>query len=636
MPQRCLLFAFLALAIPSAAQLVTAPLARPSSTNGTTARTKAEELTLPFWDDFSFTPGSTPQDSLWSNSASVLINDGLGINPPSIRVATFDGTDASGTPYNINDVLAKGYADNLESQFIRMDEVDPSLRPSVSLSFFYQMTGRGETPDLGDLLLLQFKAADNTWETVWSAENDGTLDPTKFYRVVLPIAEKYFHNTFQFRLQNFARLSGPYDTWHVDYIYLSNGVISNDPPNFPDRTIITPISSLLGNYFSIPYKHFLADLGTVLAKPRLTIANQRADQVIGDDGKPNGQPINYNSMAALKSYVGTETSTTLITLDSAQQAGDALLYGVNSNVVLNKIPTFDMFNASADSAEVELFLKFNTGDNEIKVDTAGDYRPEVYAPIDFRSNDTTRSTFRLSSFYAYDDATAEYGAGLNQPGAMVAYEFNLVGVAFDSIVALDLYFPRFGDEASRVIELRIWSALTDDPSDVIYREVVTVQRNSQNQFWRKKLIEPRRLPARFYIGWKQSTAAVIAMGLDKNTDSGSKIYYNISGTWEQNTQIVGSLMMRPVFGKGKKGVDNGLEHESLFYAYPNPSTGTFYFSGLAEKVSVYDLTGRPAGFEQVAEGDQTQIRLLHPHAGLYLLKVEQQGIVKTAKLLVRP
>jgi hypothetical protein len=51
-------------------------------------------MKLPFWDDFSFNATSAanifyPNDTLWENSRRVWVNNSMGINPPSINVATF-------------------------------------------------------------------------------------------------------------------------------------------------------------------------------------------------------------------------------------------------------------------------------------------------------------------------------------------------------------------------------------------------------------------------------------------------------------------------------------------------------------------------------------------------------------------
>src|SRR5690349_13472767 len=206
------------------AQLVQVPLPRsPEKTSQAkpNARTKSV-LNLPFWDDFSKGTSSIPSSDNWVSGQSVWVNNSMGINPPSISVATFDGVDSLGRPYSVTDVLAKGFADKLESHPIDLTLVPLANRDSVFFSFYYQLKGRGELPDAGDKLVLEFKKDDKTWEEVWAIENDGVMRIDTFMQVTLPIIEtRFYHPAFQFRFKNFARLSGPYDTWNVDYLMLN-------------------------------------------------------------------------------------------------------------------------------------------------------------------------------------------------------------------------------------------------------------------------------------------------------------------------------------------------------------------------------------------------------------------------------
>ena len=188
------------------------------------ARTQAViPLTLPFWDDFSFnrakegTPRfSHPSDSLWFGQ-SVWVNSGMGINTPSYNVATFDGIDSLGMPYNINIPTAKGLADRLISRPIRLDLIAPSVRDSVFIFFYYQWKGRGEAPDPTDEFSLWFRGGTNSWTKVWADTIKNHKDSV-FIPVKLFISDtSYFHSNFQFKFQNYARLSGPFDTWNLDY-----------------------------------------------------------------------------------------------------------------------------------------------------------------------------------------------------------------------------------------------------------------------------------------------------------------------------------------------------------------------------------------------------------------------------------
>ena len=161
-----------------------------------------DPIVLPFWDDFSTVRDGYPKNDRWGFSNSVWVNEGMAINPPSLNVATFDGLDSLGKPYNVTDVLAKGFADKLTSAPIRMDLVSAADRTRIFISFFYQFHGNGEPPDVGDLLSLSFKNSSGAWEVIWSKENDGTLLKDKFEQLIIPItADRFFHENLP-RLHN--------------------------------------------------------------------------------------------------------------------------------------------------------------------------------------------------------------------------------------------------------------------------------------------------------------------------------------------------------------------------------------------------------------------------------------------------
>ena len=72
-------------------------------------------ISLPFLDDFSGNL-SYPDNTLWEDN-HVFINRTYPINPLSLGVATFDGLDSLGFPYNINSTTLNGeIADYLTSR----------------------------------------------------------------------------------------------------------------------------------------------------------------------------------------------------------------------------------------------------------------------------------------------------------------------------------------------------------------------------------------------------------------------------------------------------------------------------------------------------------------------------------------
>ena len=79
-------------------------LAKPSkiAINGRTPRPSNDSLlhglVLPFYDDFSYA-GPYPNPSLWLDQY-VFVNNTKGVAPPTIGVATFDGLNQFGYPYD--------------------------------------------------------------------------------------------------------------------------------------------------------------------------------------------------------------------------------------------------------------------------------------------------------------------------------------------------------------------------------------------------------------------------------------------------------------------------------------------------------------------------------------------------------
>src|SRR5580698_537300 len=94
---------------------------------------------LPFLDDFS-RPGPYPFDSLWMDNA-VFVNTTYPICPYTIGVATLDGVNSEGQPYNPGCPPGTSLpADSLTSRPINLSGYNS--HDSLWFSFFYQAGGR--------------------------------------------------------------------------------------------------------------------------------------------------------------------------------------------------------------------------------------------------------------------------------------------------------------------------------------------------------------------------------------------------------------------------------------------------------------------------------------------------------------
>ncbi len=597
-------------------------------------------MQLPFWDDFSFNNSSSgyANDSLWQFGHSVWVNTGMGINPPTIKVATFDGVDSLGLPYNSGNSLAKGIADKLVSRPLRMDLVNPANQNSVFISFYYQYQGNGEAPDPGDEFSLWFKYDSVHWNKVWSVQYDQLSDNTKFIPVKLFVnsltipdnSKTYFHNDFQFRFENYGRLSGPFDVWNLDYVYLNNGIVLNDTTRMPDRAIVSPPTSILKQYQSIPAKHLLAKGDTVFNNMTIPVANLRVNQ------NPIGQPVSLDSYLTTitrSNGVVSPPSTSLYeTISAASASQNGVVYGTNTIYFFDSIPRLKN-TAQIDSIALTFKIELKTGDNVPKTSVSGDYDPIIYSGIDFRVNDTIQTTFVFSNYYAYDDGEAEYAATLTNPGNYLAYQFDMMYQQADTLVAVDIYFPHVGDESDQVVLLSIWDDLSRPQID---SSQLTVHRTINNKFTHITLPNALIVKDKFFIGYKQNSTATIGVGLDKNSDSGSKIFAKLGTGWAPSN-LYGNLMIRPVFGNSNvaKGPITAIEEKKITF-YPNPNRGIFYLSQSVQNLQVMDIAGRSVSFEREDSFESTQVTLHNTSPGIYLARYFNGKQWHTEKIMVLP
>jgi hypothetical protein len=176
----------------------------------------SQRITLPFFDEFSQTKGPNPDPKLWLNGG-VSINNTFAINPPSANIATFDGRNSAGLPYDFTNKLAYGQTDTLTSRPI--DLSTSSAADSLILSFFWEARGLGELPDNDDTLMVSFLNNKNKWIAVWKQQ--GVINNTFRQKLIQIKDTTFFHNNFQFKFEAKGRQSGQFDTWHIDFVYLN-------------------------------------------------------------------------------------------------------------------------------------------------------------------------------------------------------------------------------------------------------------------------------------------------------------------------------------------------------------------------------------------------------------------------------
>ncbi|NJL11749.1 MAG: T9SS type A sorting domain-containing protein [Microscillaceae bacterium] len=539
-------------------------------------RPKSGALSLPFLDDFS-TYSGIPDTLLWENEGGTLVNNQMAIAPISLGAATFDGLDAQGNPYDFSDVVndAIGLTDQLVSQILDLSIYTPA--DSLYLSFYWQREGRGEIPDEIDSLRLQFKDQAGDWATVWQQRGG---EPTEAFGLqMVPLREAaYFFETFQFRFQAFGRQAGLYDVWHLDYIYLNASRFAQD--FYPDEIAVSAaVNPFLRRYSAMPLNQYLANPGPETAAQFRTTLNNLS----------NPATIDAPSYRCVLREKNTDTELAELANTAAFIIpGDARDFEIMADIPLNLVLPV------ADSLVIEAEFIVSTGDNTSQI-----------PPLDLRRNDTIRGQTVLKDYLAYDDGSAEYGAGLNQIFGQVAVLFELNTP--DVLTDVQVHITKLErDLTGQTFNLVVWKSIGAPRDSVLYKinvpiryaptrdgylSITEIRKLSNPSFE----FEPIAIEGPFYVGWEQTTNDRVTFGYDRNLDASAQIFFNAGNEWLPFTaepEERGSLMIRPVFGD-EVVTELPESQETDFQVFPNPTKGRIYFKGkMPEKIELWQLTGR--------------------------------------------
>ncbi len=531
-----------------------------SITKKTTASTP---LNLPFFDDFSYAYKSPyPSANNWLDS-NTYINTGFAIAPISLGVATFDGLNKKGYPYNINaPVSNSSSADTLTSRSINLQSTATrtySPADSIFLTFYYQAEGFGEAPESNDSLCVDFfkpnQGPNGTWKKVWGVKgyNPSATD-TNFYRVRIAIADtSYCDSLFKFRFRNKATTSGSLDHWHVDYVQVKDFHFYTDTI-LDDVAFAYKPSSFLKNYSVIPYRQY---------NKTLEMGTGFKNYIRSNFSGPKFSEYNYTVKDEFAVLIPTDIYGTFDNPGILPFLNNGYYAGLAATPIFTLTPFPVTFTNST----------YYTIQHVIT--TTGDSK---------KPNDTLVHVQKFSNYYAYDDGSAEQGYYLNTYGAKTAARFTLN--VSDTLKSVRIYFDPIiqgGLIQASSFRLMVWNSSGSGPGSIVYKDSLMYpkyEQGSYNLFPTYTLTSCLPLTVgTYYIGIQQTTNQPLNIGFDKNTNHKDALYYNISGSWVQSS-IPGSIMINPVMGCTIPVTVSVTEYKKTdkINLYPNPAQNSLTIS----------------------------------------------------------
>lgn len=561
--------------------------------------TSKSTLNIPFIDDFSKN-SFYPDSNLWQDN-NVFINRTYPVDPITIGVATFDGLDSLGFPYDITAINMDGdTADFLTSKRIDLSNIDTAF-----LLFYYQPKGLGDSPQVEDSLFLQFLNDSLEWVTVWKTYGQGL---SSFKKQVILFTTSNYNADFKFRFLNYATISGNYDHWHLDYVKLDEFTTSSDTNELNDVAFVYNNPSFLKRYREMPWSHYKDDvLNELIDTIDIQLRNNGAS--ISVDYQYNV----YENGILVDEYPTTGSSRNV----SVQDYDSIGIYSFeNPPIFVNSSIFPTTFSALNDSASflVEHIIGTTPNDNKM--------------------NDTLLHQQNFFSYFAYDDGTAESAYGINVNGAMGAYEFKLNRP--DTLRAVQMYFPEMLDSVNNIpFYLTIWKDINGSPGDIIYSKLVYPKHTPKHKFCTYSIDSLFQLTGTFYVGWEQTTNDLLNIGLDRNNIANNYMFYNIGNSGFIPSQFPGSWMIRPIVSQNQIiiNTNNTLTEAQIF---PNPFSDFLYLKFQKEerrRIFLFNMNGKLV-YDVVENSHQIVIPRKDLKSGIYLIEILGENSNVRQKLIV--
>jgi hypothetical protein len=549
-------------------------------------------------------------------------NSHLPYFPPSKGVATLDGLNQYGRPYDTIGKDVDGIADYLTT--VPFDFSTKTFADSIYLSFLYQAQGLGDYPDKKDSLVVEFYDDRGLWQTIWAKAGFNSnevvsIDSMVFKRVMIQIPRQivlsdpnYFHDSFMFRFKNYATISGNNDHWHIDYVKLDEGRNLFDT-TIKDANFVYELPSVLKDYTLMPSKQYrgIQDL---------------KDTIIGWNRNILPAPI----VSFYKYQCKNENSGTIY-----GQNNTGIPYSANPIVPLYLKPISELNYPTAIQDSTYITTKVFIDPSDI-----------------YTSNDTASHRQFFFNEMAYDDGSAEMAYGIEGVGTKkVAYRFVLPKK--DTLAAIKILFSNIDYPVFNLFfNFNIWTSIgMHGKTERIIKTITNkkpLYRDSINGFVTFGLDTPLEVQDTIYVGWTQSDERNIQIGYDRNNTNGlNNTFVFLNNIWSKsnivnNKSNGGSPMIRLILD-GKRNYRGSntageitIQKDEKISFYPNPVSDFLSIDApdYSEKeMVIYDMLGKTIYKTAFKSSLKTDLSLLNN--GFYIIHFIEKGkLIQSEKLQI--
>jgi hypothetical protein len=538
---------------------------------------------------------------LWLDH-DIYLNDNYPVNPPTITVATFDGVDSTGYPYDFSTVNTYGVADYLTSKPIDLESNIANNDTTVYLSFFYQPEGIGNDPEEEDSLALEaYSPILGYWTHLWSSKGRALEGEQGFRQVMIPIrGSLLLTKGFQFRFKNYATLSGDFDHWHIDYVRLDKNRTPADTLIF-DLALAKIDRTFLSSYYVMPYKYF---------------------------------------KVAPSSYLKSSVSCSIRNLSGLSPTSSSIALNIFHNGSLAYLKNFGVVPFIPQQLRsvslVRDTFKFSSANPPEWIDfkVLYNFSSTIAPTIDIPYNDTVHFNQAFRNYFQRDDGSAEAAYFIDSQGS-VAIKFEVPQA--DTLRALEMMFiPLSAAQLSAPFKIRVWQDSLGLPGAKLYESegFLLPSLNGKNSPTLYLLDNPLVLPAGvFHVGWYQQNNERLNIGLDKNTNNNAYTSYNVDGTW-YNSIIFGTPLIRPWLGADPNVKVNWIPSNDNFSFFPNPAKDFFTInSEINAQIQIYSQAGLLVDSFR-ALNSSSLYSTSHLSSGVYVIKFTGKYAFSTQKMVI--